>query len=148
MASTKRKEEGGNPAGDERSKKPKNDDDDDDKEGLPTPQSKAGMIQGPDDGTIERLFGALFYSILTFAEANFKGMPYSIPRKEDYKAFFDDITGDYKSYLTSKTLGPKERIIQAAVWKKLVDGLLEVPTTVFVEIPEAKIKKRTSGKLP
>ncbi|KAH8777583.1 hypothetical protein F5883DRAFT_517926 [Diaporthe sp. PMI_573] len=146
VASTKRKEEGGSPAGDERSKSPK---EDDDEPGPTTPQSKAGKMEGPDDTFIMNLFTPLFYSIITFSLAYFKGAPYVTPRRREQKEFFETLTSsDYKLYLTSKHPGAKERIVQAVVWNKLVEELLRLPLRAYLQFPEGTIKKFVSGKSP
>lgn len=115
---------------------------------LPTLQSEAGRIQGPDDATISSLFSLLYYAINTFVQEYFKGSPYAIPRKNDQKVLFEALSGsECIAYLKSKHPGAKEAIVMAMVWVELIKALLREPTKAFVEeMPEIKIKSRTRGK--
>lgn len=146
MTSIKRKDVDGKSDSDEPGKKMKVEDDE---LSLPTPQHGAGMIQGPDDATITSLFSLLLYAINIFVQAYFMGSPYLLPRKNDQKEFFESLSGsDYIAYLKSKHPGAKQAIITAAIWVKLIRGLLGVPTRAFIEeMPEMKIKSGTAGKL-
>lgn len=145
MTATKREHHDGELDSSEVVKKLKMEDDD---PHSPTLQSKAGVIQGPDDASIDSLFSALFYAINTFVQDYFKGAPYSIARKNDEKAFFESLTGtDCKGYLKSKHPGAKEAIMMAAIWNKLINLLLRAPIRAFIaSIPEAKIRNGTPGK--
>lgn len=145
MTATKREHHDGEPDSSEVVKKLKMDDDD---AHSPTLQSKAGVIQGPDDASIDSLFSALFYAINTFVQDYFKGAPYSNPRKNDQKDFFESLTeSDCKGYLKSKHPGAKEAIMLAAIWNKLIDHFLSTPTKAFIHsIPEITIRNGTSGK--
>ncbi|KAG6355247.1 hypothetical protein INS49_004329 [Diaporthe citri] len=144
MTCNKRKGVDGEPDGNETGKKTKREEDE---PGLPEIQSKAGMIQGPDDASITSLFTTLFYTINTFVHEYFKGAPYSMARKNDQKVFFESLTGsDSTAYLKSKQPGAKEAIITAAIWNELIRPLLSAPITAFNEtIPEHAIKNHTSG---
>lgn len=145
MASIKRKWDDDESDGNEAGKKLKLEEDE---PGLPTIQSKAGKIQGPDDASITSLFITLFYTINTFAHDYFKGAPYSIARKNDHRVFFEGLTGsDSTVYLKSKHPGAKEAIVVAAIWNKLIGPLLSAPSRAFIDtIPEKTIKTGTSGK--
>lgn len=145
MTAAKREHQDGEPDSSEVVKKLKMEDDG---PHSPTLQSKAGVIQGPDDASIIGLFLALFYAINTFVQDYFKGAPYSNPRKSDQKDFFESLTGsDCKGYLKSKHPGAKEAIMLAAIWNKLINYLLRSPTRAFIDsIPEHKIRTGTPGK--
>lgn len=146
MAAKKRTDEGSSPASGGRSKKVKMEEDD---TGVTTLQSTASKMDGPDDTFITTLFSPLFYAIIGFAATYFKGKPYNTPRKSEHKAFFETLTGgDYKDYLTLKHPGAKERIVQSAVWNKLVEMLLQTPLRAFVSIPVAMIENHVSGRSP
>lgn len=146
MTSHKRKEVEGEPNGSKTVKKLKQDDDNDSQ--PLTLQSKANNFQGADDGTMELLFSDLYYSINTFAGKYFIGNPYVYPRKNKDKTFFESLTGNCGTYLTSKIEDAKETIIQAAIWNKLINSLLEQPLKAFLQMPEAIIKNDISGTSP
>lgn len=146
MTATKREHDNGEPDSSEAVKKLKMEYDG---PHSPTFQSKAGVIQGPDDESIVGLFLALFYAINTFVQDYFKGAPYSNPRKNHQKDFFESLTqSDCTAYLKSKHPGAKEAIMLAAIWYKLIDYLLSAPIKAFINsIPEPTIRNGTLGRI-
>lgn len=145
MTTNKRKKVDGERGGNETVKKLKMEDN---APGVPTIQSKMGMIQGLDDEETTNLFMSLYYSINSFANTYFQGAPYSIARKKDQKVFFEGLSaGDSKDYLKSKHPRAKEAIITAAIWNKLIRPLLGAPMRAFNDaMPEYAIRNCTSGE--
>jgi hypothetical protein len=141
MVSTKRIERELSLEDDRISKKSKPRRDDDSDLDLETLGSGAGKGQGSDDDTIADLFVALRAEIKNFTLNKFVGAPYNIPTKNQHKEFFEGFTGrHYTKYLKSKLERPKQRIVEVAIWNRLILMLLRTPTDVFLNIKEEKIK--------
>lgn len=144
MASKKRTGEAGSPHNTEMVKKPRKDDD---KPEIPMFPFKEGIPRGPDDTTIKASFYALLGDIENFAQSFFIGSPYNVPQAREHKNFFSSLTSvEPRNYLKCEITGPKEKIIRAAIWNKLIDHLLGAPTNAFCNMPEEAANKNYSGR--
>lgn len=138
MTSDERKDSDGESNHNGTSKKAKMEDDD---WSIPTRGSNAAMAYGPDDKFRQGPVRPVILSHSNLHQQLLQGRVFH-HRKNNQKALFGGLTGsDYKVYIRlSKREGAKEAIIQAAVWNKINDKFLGVPTRVFLKISEALIK--------
>lgn len=113
------------------------------KAAISTPEhSKQGISvpQGPDNQEIRIEYEKLQYLVTALVNEFFQGPPNVEPGNEkgSVRIYFKSLIrdGDYESYLSEA----KHIFIEAVIWNKLIDALLEIPIAAFVEKAEAKLE--------